>query len=136
MDRESDRHGARQDAALSKSVQDVVQGGGSSRAQDWRDPEPAGEDQPRASLDPEHSVIGGTPKGIDAEDATGRSELAQAMTGLRYPASAADVQAAAQDGRVSDGIRAELRGLPQDVQYESLAQVWAALGHGIEDKRG
>ena len=136
MDRGSDRHGPVQDAELSKETQDVVHGTGSSRAEDWRDPEPSGEDQPRANRDPEGSRVGGTPEGIDADDAAARSEFAQSITRLRFPTTGAEVQAAADQDTVPDAVRAEVRRLPADGRYESLAEVWAALGHGMEDRRG
>jgi hypothetical protein len=135
MDRGSDRHGPVQDEALRQEIEELERGGGSSRAEDWRDPEPSGEDQPRASLDPEGTSIGGTPPGMDAADVAGRTELAQSLTGLHYPVTGAQVKSAAADQQVPDHIRAEVQALPDDATYESLSQVWSALGHGTEAHR-
>src|SRR4051794_34307576 len=43
---QTDKHGPLLDEELQHETRGLVQGGRSSRAEEWRDPEPAGEDQP------------------------------------------------------------------------------------------
>src|SRR6266508_4837917 len=77
MERGSTKHGPRVDDAMEHEVRGIVQGGGTEgRVEEWRDPEPAGEDQPDVSpvLD-DASRGGGAPPGMTPEEVEGRSEL-------------------------------------------------------------
>ncbi len=47
MDRGSDKHGARQDDYLKKELRGLEQADHSTRAQEWRDPEPPADDDPQ-----------------------------------------------------------------------------------------
>jgi hypothetical protein len=46
MERGSSKHGQREDDALKKELQGTLQGNRSSRAEEWRDPETAADDDP------------------------------------------------------------------------------------------
>src|SRR3954447_2565845 len=76
IERGSDKHGARADDALAGEVEGAMRSGHSTHAQEWKDPEPSGEDQPDVDLNPNGTLTGGTPAGVDSGDVEGRSELA------------------------------------------------------------
>ncbi|SDD97044.1 hypothetical protein [Actinokineospora iranica] len=46
MHRESDQHSPREDDALKAELQGTLKGGGPTRAEEWRDPEPPADDDP------------------------------------------------------------------------------------------
>lgn len=46
MRRESDTHGPRKDEALKYELEGTLRGNRSSRAEEWRDPEPPADDDP------------------------------------------------------------------------------------------
>lgn len=135
MDRGSAKHGPTQDDYLRSGVDDVVRGGHSSRAEEWREEEPSGEGQPEASRDPDEAMTGGAPAGMTAAEAADRSDLARWLGGRHFPATTAELLAIAERANAPDAILAELRGLEPDREYESLADLWQTLGHGVERRR-
>jgi hypothetical protein len=60
MRRESDTHGPRKDEQLKHELEGTLRGNRSSRAEEWRDPEPPADDDPilhrRARRDDESAV--------------------------------------------------------------------------------
>lgn len=44
QDRESDKHGPRQDDQLKHELEGMLRGAGPTRAEEWRDPEPPADD--------------------------------------------------------------------------------------------
>lgn len=49
MERKSTKHGPREDEALKGELRGTLQGNRSSRAEEWRDPEPPADDDPEIS---------------------------------------------------------------------------------------
>jgi hypothetical protein len=49
MERGSSKHGPREDDALKDELSGTLQGNRSSRAEEWRDPEPPADDDPDVS---------------------------------------------------------------------------------------
>ena len=134
MERGSDKHGPRLDDALGREVEGLVRSGRSPRAEDWREPEPSGEDEPDTDRVPDGTLTGGTPDGMTGDDVTGRTELA-AVLGRTYPADRSMLIAVAEENNASDSVLAQLRELPDGRQFENVNDVWTALGHGVEEHR-
>jgi hypothetical protein len=68
-------HGPRHDDALKKALRGELQANRATRAQEWREPEPPGDDQPDATI-----VLSGRPgpdRGPDRDDIQQRSDLAR-----------------------------------------------------------
>jgi len=131
----SDKHGPRQDEELKHETRGLVQGGRSTRAEEWRDPEPSGEDQPDADLAPNGTLAGGVPEGITAEGLEQRSELAAHLGKEVYPAYRDELIDRLVENNAPDRIVASLRGLPADTKYENVGEVASALGLGHESHR-
>ncbi len=134
MERGSDKHGPRLDEALEREVEGLVRSGRSPRAEDWREPEPSGEDEPDADRVPDGTMTGGTPDGMTGDDVTGRTELA-AVLGRVYPADRSMLIAVAEENNATESVLAQLRALPDGRQFENVNDVWTALGHGVEEHR-
>src|SRR3954451_5948004 len=130
----SDKHGARADDALAGEVEGAMRSGHSTHAQEWKDPEPSGEDQPDVDLVPHGTLTGGTPAGVDSEDIEGRSQLAAYLGKEVYPATADALRSAAEGNQAPDRVLQELAALPAGRTYENVQQVWERLGGGREQR--
>ncbi len=135
MERGSDKHSPRQDDALAHEVEGMMRAGRSTRAEEWRDAEPSGEDQPDVDLVPGGTTTGGTPEGMTAEDVERRSALAQVLGRHLYPATREEIVSAAQQGQAPGAVMTDLARLPGDREYRNVQEVWEALGGGVETHR-
>jgi hypothetical protein len=135
IERGSDKHGPMRDDALASEVEGLVRGGHSTRAEEWKEAEPSAEDQPDTDLDPEGTLTGGTPAGVDSGDIEGRSEMAQYLGKEVWPARRDTLLAVARDRQATDRVLGELERLPADQEFQNVADVWQALGGGREQER-
>jgi hypothetical protein len=110
-----------------------VRGGGPTRVEPGKDPEPVETD---AGRDPTTGTgrAGGTPPGMTSYDVEMRSAFAKVLAGARYPASPDELSAhVADEGAPEVTVRA-LGGMP-DRSYSGLPDVLEALGYGRETGR-
>src|SRR4051794_23482771 len=128
--RGSDKHGARHDEAMAKEVEGLVRAGRSTHAQEWKDPEPSGEDQPQADRAPNQDLMGATPEGMTHDDVEGRSELAVALGRSAFPGDRAALLQAAQEASATGRVLSRLEELPEGQEYRNVDEVWTALGGG------
>jgi len=135
VERGSDKHGFRLDEQLKHEVSGMVRSGVSTHAEEWKDPEPSGEDQPDVDRAPDTTLVGGVPEGTTEADIEGRSELAAAIGKEVWPATAAVLQARARESGASDRVLDRLSELPGDRTYRNIQEVWSALGGGAEQHR-
>ena len=92
MDRGNSKHGPHLDEQMAEEVRGYVQGGAPTRAEEWKDPEPPGEDQPDILMDPDLERAG-TPPGMNPQDVEGRYELARYLRYTGFPADRDALQA-------------------------------------------
>jgi hypothetical protein len=135
VERGSDKHGARQDEQLAHEVEGLVRGGHSTHAQEWKDPEPSGEDQPDADLAPGATLEGGVPEGMSAADVERRSELATFLGKDVYPATREALLERAAASSAPDRVLRRLQELPADRAFENLQDVWSTIGGNVEQHR-
>ena len=139
MERGSDKHSSRVDEEMAHEVSGMVRGGHETRAEEWRSAEPAGEDQPEATLGAEQALAGGTPPGMTAEDVEARSELAQWLGRATFPAVAQLLLEHVMDAGAPDRIVDMVRALPAGRQYANAGDVWRTLhkfdGGHVENRR-
>jgi len=135
MERGSTKHGARLDDEMAHEVRGIVQGGMGSRVQEARDPEPSGEDQPLASRVPGGALTGGAPPGMTYEEVEQRSRLGRFIPMASLPGDRERLLAGARDLNAPDDVLAELGRLPEGESFETVNQIWAALGHHNEERR-
>ncbi|TDC72341.1 DUF2795 domain-containing protein [Micromonospora sp. KC606] len=137
MERGSSKHGPRLDEQMSQEVAGLVQGPGTagSRAEEFREPEPAGEDQPGTTTAPAGELRTGAPKGMSSTDVEARSRLGRFITMSALPGDRAALVANARDNEAPDDLVAELERLPEGTRYRTVSEVWAALGHKNETTR-
>lgn len=131
---DGDKVSARQDDALKHQLEGMLRSGHSTHAQEWRDPEPSGEDQPDVDAEPDGTLHGGVPDGMSAGDVEDRSEVASFL-GRVYPADRDTLIATAREHQAPDRILDLLERLPPGQDFTNLQDVWAALGGGTEEHR-
>ena len=129
----ADKHGPRQDDALKKQTRGLEHGTHESHAQEWKEAEPSGEDQPRVDLSPDEEIVGGTAAGMGQRDVVDRSELARFLQPSVFPATAERLTASAAETNAPDHVMRMLRSLPPEERYDNVQDLWRALGGGTED---
>ncbi|RZU74672.1 uncharacterized protein DUF2795 [Micromonospora kangleipakensis] len=137
MERGNSKHSPRVDDNMSQEVAGLVQGpgAGGSRVEESRQPEPAGEDQPEPKTVTAGASRGGNPQGMSMDDVEGRSRLGRFITMTALPGDRAALIANAQQNAAPADIIAALEGLPEGIRYQTISEVWAALGHKNETTR-
>jgi hypothetical protein len=129
VERGSTKHGRQLDEALKHETAGLVSGGHATHAEEWRDPEPAGEDQAVTT-----ALVGGTPAGLAPEEVEARSELARYLGLACFPGTAMLLLEAAASNSAPETILNQLRTLPTDAEFENVAEVWQGLGGGLEER--
>ncbi|GLY23979.1 DUF2795 domain-containing protein [Micromonospora sp. NBRC 101691] len=137
MERGSSKHGPRLDEQMSQEVSGLVQGPGAagSRVDEFREPEPAGEDQPGATTAPAGELRTGAPQGMSSRDVEQRSRLGRFIGLSALPGDRETLLGSARENEAPDDVIADLERLPAGTRYQTVSEVWAALGHKNETQR-
>jgi len=133
MQRGSDKHSARMDEAMSHDVDGLIRSGHDNR-EDWKSPEPSGEDQPDVDLVPDGTLAGGVPDGMTELDVERRSEIASYL-GRIWPATAEQLVAVALENHAPDKVLQPLQMLPGQASFANLQELWTAMGGHVEGHR-
>ena len=128
----STKHSPRVDEELEHEIQGMVRGGHSTRAEEWRDPEPTAEGDPDIDLDPAGTLVGGTPVGMYPDAVVARAELARWLVRHDFPNDRAALIEAARGRFAPDAVIAELERLPEGQTFERIGDVVRALGYPTE----
>ncbi|MFC0526959.1 DUF2795 domain-containing protein [Phytohabitans kaempferiae] len=135
MDRGNSKHGPRLDEEMAREVRGTVQGVAGSRAEEWREPEPAGEDQPEATGVPAGDRRAGAPQGMTDQEVEQRSRLGRYLELSALPADREHLRHTAEKNQAPDDVIDALNRLPAGRTYETVSEVWATLGHANESTR-
>ena len=129
------KHGPRLDEQLDREVEGIVRGTAGSRVEEWKESEPAGEDQPDATLVPAGDDGSGVPQGMTAVEVEQRSRLGRYIARTALPGDRAALRRSARENQAPDDVLAELDRLPSDREFRTVSEVWSALGHANETQR-
>lgn len=135
VERGSDTHSPRLDDQQKHEVEGLVRAGRSTHAEEWKDPEPAGEDQPEADRAPDATLTGGVPDGMTASDVDGRSQLATHLGHSGWPMVREQIIEKLRDDNAADALVDLARRLPAGRTFENVQEVWETLGGGVESHR-
>ncbi len=124
MERASDKVNSRVDDELKHATDGLVRSGHDTHAEEWKSPEPSGEDQPEASLE------AGARTDVDA-----RAELASYLNPSTYPATGSALVATEKANHAPDAILERLTSLPAGDRFDNLQQVWERLGGAAIDQQ-
>ncbi len=130
MERGNSKHSPRVDDNMAQDVDGLVQGpgAGGSRVEESRQPEPAGEDQPEPKTMTAGASRGGNPQGMSMDEVEARSRLGRFITMSALPGDRDALLANARENQAPADIVAALETLPEGTRYETVSEVWAALG--------
>lgn len=135
MDRGSDKVSPRRDDELKHETEGLIRSGHSTHAEEWKDPEPAGEDQPDADFAPNGTLHGGTPNGMAQDDVEGRSELAAYLGKDCYPMVREQVIGLVIDNNAPQRVIDLVRRLPGGREFTNVNDIWTAVGGNVESPR-
>jgi hypothetical protein len=136
MERGSDKHSPRLDEELDREVEGMMRAERPTRAEEWKEPEPAGEDQPDPGrLGEPADRQPAPPPGMTNEEVELRSQLATHVHRTVFPTDVSGLLDALIDTEAPDTLRQLVRQLPTGRVYDTLADVLAALGLHQEDRR-
>ncbi len=135
VERGSDLHSPRLDDAQKHEVEGLVRSGHSTHAEEWKDPEPSGEDQPDVDLAPDSTLTGGTPEGMTAADVEGRAQLATYLGHTGWPMVREQIIEKLVDGQAPDALTDTARELPAGRPFQNVNDVWQTLGGHVETQR-
>lgn len=124
--------GARLDDERRHEEQGLLQGGHSSRAEEWRDPQAPADGEPQASWTPGTPEQPGTPPGMDNDDVARRSAIAQHLGKGIWPADKDTLVAKAQENAAPDSVLSDLGRLPGGQEFTNVQEVCRAIGIGTE----
>jgi hypothetical protein len=132
-EQESGTHGPREDEELKREVRSELQARRATRAEEWLEPEPPGEDEPEATWAPEGRP-GATPPGQDWKAIELRSNLARHLDRTAYPATRAHLLETLMGHQAEQQLLDLVSSLPADATFASLGQVLRALGLPVEQR--
>lgn len=122
------------DDVIAKEMSGELRANRSTRAEEERELQPPGEDQPETDRAPGTTLVGGTPPGITAEGVELRSELGRNLGRAVYPADREAVLETLRSNHAPDRLMELAERLP-DGGYSNLQAIADALGLGREDRR-
>lgn len=136
MERGSSKHSPRVDDELEHEVQGMMKAERPTRAEEWMEPEPAGEDQPDPGrLGEPADRQPAPPPGMTNDEVDLRSQLAAHLHRTIFPADVSGLLDALADTNAPDRLVQLVRQLPTGTVYDTLADTLAALGLHHEDHR-
>jgi hypothetical protein len=135
VDRGSDKHSPLVDDQLKHETEGLVRAGRNTHAEEWKEAEPSGEDQPDADLAPEGTLHGGTPTGMAPDDVEGRAELAGFIGKDVYPMVREQILDLVIERQAPDRVIDLVRRLPAGREFDNINDVWTAVGGHVESDR-
>jgi hypothetical protein len=135
VERGSDKHSPWRDDELKHETEGLTRANHGTHAEEWKDPEPSGEDQPDSDLAPDGTLHGGTPAGMTADDVEGRAEIASYLGKDAYPMVREQIINLAMDRQAPDRVVDLVRRLPSGREFHNVNEVWAAVGGHVESER-
>lgn len=134
MTQQSGARSPREDDEMAHETAGLVQGGHSTRAEEWRDPEPSGEDQPLAAASLGAEDRRGTPEGMTPQDVQARSDIARFLGTAAFPGSREELLATARENQAPQEVLHRI-GSASDGTFENVQDLARAIGIGTEEGR-
>ena len=126
MDRGSSKHSPRVDDQMAGEVEGVVRGGAGARAEEWKTPEPSGEDQPDVTVAPDDGYGRGEPAGVGNAESEEFSRFGSYIGRSALPGDREKLLNSARDLLAPDDILDRLARLEPGTTYDTVTAVWRA----------
>lgn len=131
----SDKTSPLHDDEMKAETQGQFKANRDTRAEEERELQPSGEDQPEASRAPDAHLHGGAPPGMTGEEVELRSDLARHLGAGLYPADRAKVLDTLRGNHAPDRLVGLAERLPEGEEFGNMQDVARALGMGVEEHR-
>lgn len=136
MERGNNKHSPRVDEQLGHEVEGMMRAERPTHAEEWKDPEPAGEDQPDpGALGEPDDRRPAAPPGMTPDEVELRADLAAHLTRRAFPNDVSGLLGHLVDGNAPDRLRDLVRRLPSGRVFQNVGEVFQALGYHEEDHR-
>jgi hypothetical protein len=136
MERGNNKHSARLDEEMEHEVQGMMTAERPTRAEEWKEAEPSGEDQPDSGrLGEPADRLPGVPEGMTNEEVELRSEIAAALPRSVFPTDESGLLGHLIDDNAPDRLRQLISQLPSGQVYHQVSEVVEALGLHKEEHR-
>ncbi|HEV7655018.1 MAG TPA: hypothetical protein VGP36_09875 [Mycobacteriales bacterium] len=136
MERGSSKHSARLDDEMEQEVQGFMTAERPTRAEEWKETEPTGEDQvDPGRLEAPEGLQPGVPAGMTQQDVELRSELGEHLPRSVFPNDESGLLGHLVDTNAPERLQQLVRQLPTGQVYEQLGEVVQALGLHEEGER-
>ncbi|WP_198679368.1 DUF2795 domain-containing protein [Thermomonospora amylolytica] len=132
MPRDSAKRGPRVDDELKHETEGMVRGGGPTHAEEWKQPEPFDQPPGSAQMPPERRGGGAD---MSAREVEWRSEIAQVLAPLDFPADRGRILTFLERNHAPDNIITAMTGLPKDRQFHNVGEIARAIGIHTEQHR-
>ncbi len=131
----SGQTGPQQDEQLKHETQGMEKAGHSTRAEEWRDPEPSGEDQPDVERGDPTELKEDPDAAMTASEVEARSRIGQHLQLSAFPGDRDRLVASALEFHAPDDVLETLRSLPGGQTFTDVQDVARQLGlvHGADD---
>jgi hypothetical protein len=133
-ERGSDKHGSRLDDEMSDEVEALVRSGREPRAAESRSMEGAADGEPVTDFRTSSASEPTGPNTISAQEAEERGFLADNLDLRTFPADKETLIASAKEKFAPDEVVERLQALPSGRRFETVAEVWEALGGRTEHR--
>ncbi|MGC5566702.1 DUF2795 domain-containing protein [Streptomyces sp. FR-108] len=121
MERGSNRLSAHRDEEMKHELQGLLRSGHPTRAEEWHDPEPVADDDPRVAGGPVRPGAGGTTV------AAVRLELARNLGRTSFPAGPRELVGVLRDQYAPDTLVEPVERLPEDARYANAQELAEAV---------
>jgi Protein of unknown function (DUF2795) len=132
MPRDSAKHGPRLDEEMRHETEGMIRGGGQTHAEEWKETEPGDEPPASAQMPPDHQSGG---VGMTAREIEWRSEIAQVLATLRYPADRGQILAFLEHHHAPGNMVTAMTGLPKHRKFHNVGEIARAIGVHTEQHR-
>ena len=130
-ERDSTKHSPRLDDELKKEVSSLTRGSpAESRKEEWREQEGAADDE----REPSARTV--DPNGLGPDNETARAELSRHLRLSAFPGDRDALLGEAESNDAPEPVLNALRKLPPETTFETVYDVWEALGGEIEHVAG
>ena len=126
MERGSNKHSPRVDDQMAGEVRGIVQGTAGGRAEEWKTPEPSGEDQPEVTVVPDGGYGRGEINGVGSPQGEEFSRFGTFIGLSALPGDREALLKSARDLEAPDDVLSRLETLPAGTIYHNLSEVWRA----------
>jgi hypothetical protein len=133
-ERGSNQHGFRLDDEMSDEVEALVRSGREARAEEGRAMEGPADEEPITDFRTASASGASGPNVLSREEAEERGFLADNLNLKVFPADRETLIATAEQKFAPTQVLDQLRRLPQGRTFETVAEVWEALGGRTEHR--